>query len=73
MTELTQNLNKITKNSLAKLIGLIVVITSTVVTIAVFIISNFYAGQINELKSNIERLTPSSGNSSDIDLSKFFV
>lgn len=73
MTELNPSINKLTKNPIVKLIGLITIVSSTIVAVGIYITSNYYANKINELESNIERLTPSSGNSNSIDLSSFFV
>ncbi len=67
------SISNFTNNSIIQLIGLIVAVSTVVVSIGYFIVSNYYSNQINELKSNIERLTPSPGELYNIDLTNFFV
>ena len=73
MDDLKSSLKKLKESGLFNLIGLIAIIVTTLVGVAVFIISNNYTKKINQLESSIERLTPSSDNSGNINLSQFFV
>lgn len=73
MDDLKTSLNKLKESGLFKLVGLIAIIVTAIVSIAVYILSNNYTKIINQLESSIERLTPSSDNSGNIDLSQFFV
>ena len=73
MSAINKNIDKITKSPIVRIIAIIVVVASLIVGAGIFIVSNLYSGKIDVLESNLQRLTPTSGNPSNIDLSKFFV